>query len=144
MTESATEQVRIVPAGNRRTSLFAAALASDWIMAVASPAVMLVAWELLVRSGALDSRFFPTPSSVVAELLSLLMSGELLVHLGWTLERVIIGFFLGAVPGVLLGVVMGLSAPLRAFLKPLLGLLRVVEFPGLTQRTPDRGMQSWR
>jgi NitT/TauT family transport system permease protein len=59
----------------------------------------------------------------VAELLSLLMSGELLVHLGWTLERVIIGFFLGAVPGVLLGVVMGLSAPLRAFLKPAIAAL---------------------
>ena len=26
----------------------------------------------------------------------------------------------------------------------LLRLLRVVEFPGLTQGTPDRGMQSWR
>ncbi len=123
MTVQTTEQVRIRPPDARRRSRLGVLLASDWAMAVASPILMLLAWELLVRSGALDERFFPAPSAVLTELVSLLRSGELFVDLGWTLERVVIGFLLGAIPGIGLGIAMGLSAPLRAFLKPAIASL---------------------
>lgn len=123
MTVETTTQVRIRPTDARRRSRLGIVLASDWVMAIASPILMLLAWELLVRSGALDDRFFPTPSSVLVELVSLFKSGELVVDLGWTLERVVIGFLVGAIPGIALGIAMGLSAPLRAFLKPAIASL---------------------
>ena len=50
---------------------------------------MLALWEMLTRVGILDSRFFPTPSSVIAELVDLVASGELFIHIGWTLGRVL-------------------------------------------------------
>ncbi|MGD9943163.1 MAG: ABC transporter permease [Burkholderiaceae bacterium] len=88
------------------------------LMPIASPLLILVVWELVVRLGWLDSHFFPTPSSVVAVMADMMVSGELPVHIGWTVQRVLIGFALGAVPGVLVGLAMGLSPLLRAFLKP--------------------------
>lgn len=88
------------------------------VLALASPIFLLLLWELLVRTGALDSRFFPAPSSVVATLVEMLRSGELLNHAGASISRVLIGFALGAIPGVLLGIAMGLSPLLRAFLHP--------------------------
>jgi len=102
-------------------------------MEVASPAVILLLWEVLVRAGVLDARFFPAPSSVVGELGALLASGALLVDIGWTVSRVLVGFCLGAVPAVLLGIAMGLSPLLRAFLRPAIGALypipKVALFP---------------
>ncbi len=115
--ESAAE-VRILPDDQERPGVFARLTRSGWFMAVASPAILLILWEGLVRAGLLDARFFPAPSSVVVELVALCRTGELFVHLGYTLSRVAIGFALGAVPGVLVGVVMGLSPVIRAFLQP--------------------------
>jgi len=110
--------VRIVPDDQHRPGLLARITRSGWFMAIASPVIMLLIWEALVRAGILDKRFFPAPSSVIVELVALARTGELFVHLGYTLSRVAMGFALGAIPGVLLGVVMGLSQPIRAFLQP--------------------------
>jgi NitT/TauT family transport system permease protein len=106
---------------------------SNAAMAVLSPALLLVIWEIAGRLGWLDQRFFPEPSSIATELVSLLGSGELLVHLGWTVERVAIGFCLGAIPAVLLGLIMGLSPILMALLRPIIAAIypipKVALFP---------------
>jgi len=118
MRRESSAEARIVPDGARRVGRLERITRSSAFQATASPIVMLVLWEALVRIGLLDARFFPAPSAVLQELWVLLASGELLVHLGYTLSRVAVGFVLGAVPAVLLGVAMGLSPPLRAFLQP--------------------------
>jgi NitT/TauT family transport system permease protein len=92
-------------------------------MAVASPLLALILWEIAGRLGWIDQRFFPTPSSIIRELLDLISSGELVVHLGWTLQRVTVGFFLGAVPAILLGLVMGLSPTLTAIFRPIIAAI---------------------
>jgi len=117
MRESEVE-ARILPESMRRIGPLKRLSRSGVFRATASPIVMLLLWELLVRAGLLDSRFFPAPSSVLRELWAVLTSGQLLVHLGYTLSRVAVGFVLGAVPAVLLGIAMGLSPALRAFLQP--------------------------
>jgi ABC-type nitrate/sulfonate/bicarbonate transport system permease component len=91
---------------------------SEGFAAVASPLFILAAWEALVRGGALDARFFPTPTSVMAELVVLIASGRLFVDAGWTVLRVLVGTLLGAVPALILGVLLGLSPVLRAFVQP--------------------------
>jgi NitT/TauT family transport system permease protein len=96
---------------------------ASYLKAVASPLLVLAIWELAVRGHLLDSRFFPAPTSVLAELASLVQSGELLSDLGWTTQRVAIGFFLGAIPGILLGLVLGLSPLLNALLRPLIAAI---------------------
>src|SRR5690606_11614923 len=117
MIETDTE-VRVRPDRHEEQGLLRRLMQSGWFMAIASPVLMLLIWEILVRAGLLDSRFFPPPSSVIAELFKLILSGELWVRTAYTVSRMLVGFFLGAVPAVFLGIVMGLSPTIRAFFQP--------------------------
>jgi NitT/TauT family transport system permease protein len=47
------------------------------------------------------------------------LSGELWIHLSISLERIVIGFALGAIPGTIIGLAMGLFGPIRAMIQPL-------------------------
>ena len=85
--------------------------------------LILLIWEIVVRIHLLDARFFPTPSSVIEELVLLLQSGQLFVDIGWTLLRVVIGTLLGTIPGVILGILLGLSPIVRAFVQPAISAL---------------------
>lgn len=88
-------------------------------LSIASPVVLLLLWELASRSGMVDARFFPAPSGVLIALARGLMGAELWGHIGISLSRILIGFFIGAIPAVLLGLAMGLSAVVRAIVQPL-------------------------
>ncbi|PXY27894.1 ABC transporter permease [Prauserella muralis] len=91
----------------------------DSALAVLTPVVLLLVWELLVRVDAVDARFFPAPSAIFEQMLTMMSSGELWDHTVASLRRLFIGFWLGLVPALLLGVVMGLSRSLRAAISPL-------------------------
>ena len=88
---------------------------------------------MLVGVGLLDSRFFPAPSSVVIALFDLIRSGQLFVDIGWTVLRVVIGTLLGAIPGLVFGVLLGLSPIARAFVQPAINALypipKIAMFP---------------
>lgn len=88
------------------------------LLSIASPFLLLVVWELLVRVRLLDYRFFPAPSAIARTFVDLVLSGEIFLHLKVSLARILVGFALGAVPALLLGMVMGLSFVIRAVLKP--------------------------
>ena len=47
---------------------------------MASPLALLLVWELCARLHLIDTRFFPAPSSVMATLIDMLRSGELVTH----------------------------------------------------------------
>jgi ABC-type nitrate/sulfonate/bicarbonate transport system permease component len=93
---------------------------AERLLKVLSPVALLLIWEAMARIGWLDLRFFPPPSKVVVTLGELTASGELWRHLYATLYRVWWGFVLGAVPGVLLGLAMGLNRWMRAVLDPII------------------------
>ena len=48
------------------------------IMSIASPLGLLLAWELAAQFGWIDVRFFPAPSAIIAALVGMMRSGELL------------------------------------------------------------------
>jgi ABC-type nitrate/sulfonate/bicarbonate transport system permease component len=121
MAESGAE-LRILPRSTEPPA-WRRVIQSNTAMAVLSPLLLLVIWEAASRLGWLDSRFFPPPSSIVTELFALIGSGELMVDLGWTLQRVVIGFCLGAIPAIALGLVMGLSPTLSAILRPIIAVI---------------------
>jgi NitT/TauT family transport system permease protein len=91
----------------------------DRIITVLSPLVLLVLWEVLVRVGLVDARFFPPPSRILRQLVVLVQSGELLDHTWASLRRLFIGSLIGGLPALVLGIVMGLYRPLRAVVDPL-------------------------
>src|SRR5437867_4368919 len=96
---------------------------SERLISFFSPLLLLVLWELLVRVGLLDARFFPAPSRVLVAFWQLLSSGQLLGHVGISLLRSMIGFVLGGIPALIIGLSMGLFPMVRAAIWPMIGAL---------------------
>ncbi|HUK59767.1 MAG TPA: ABC transporter permease [Stellaceae bacterium] len=92
----------------------------DRIISVASPVGLLLAWELAAQLGAIDTRFFPAPSSILRALVATAQTGELWTDTSISLQRLFFGFLLGGIPALILGIVMGISRPIRAFVDPLI------------------------
>ena len=101
--------------------------------AIASPAALLLLWEVASRTGLVDARILPPPSSVLAELWALAGEGELWGHVGHTAARFALGMVLGTIPGVLLGLTMGIFRTCRLVLQPIITALyplpRIALFP---------------
>ena len=91
----------------------------DRLISLASPLILLLGWEVAVRAGWLDARFFPAPSKIFGTFAALVESGVLWAHTWASLTRLFWGVLLGGIPGLLLGVAMGLYRPLRAVFDPL-------------------------
>lgn len=99
------------------------------LLSILSPIILLGLWEFFAQIRVIDTRFFPAPSSIFVVLFTMLQpspqypSGELWLHLSISLTRIVIGFAIGAAPGILLGVAMGLFGPVRAVIQPLVDAL---------------------
>lgn len=93
------------------------------LLYLVSPIVLLVVWELLVRVGVLDWRFFPAPSETIQRLMELLRSGELVTATVITLRRMVIGFAIAVIPAIPIGLVMGMNRTTRIILSPLMSAL---------------------
>ena len=89
---------------------------------VASPLTLLAIWELCGRMGWLDVRFFPLPTKIAAYLVWLFREDALIVDILASLRRIGLGLLIAFVPGVLVGLAMGLSSWARMALGPLVAL----------------------
>ncbi len=92
----------------------------DRLLNVISPLALLVVWELCARFQFIDTRFFPAPSSVLATLVDMLHTGELISHTAISMQRLAYGTILGGLPALFLGIVMGLNRAIRALFDPLI------------------------
>ncbi|MBV9240177.1 MAG: ABC transporter permease [Xanthobacteraceae bacterium] len=90
------------------------------IISFLSPIALLLLWEVLARLGILDTRFFPAPSQILSTLLTMMTSGELLDDTLISMTRLAVGFLVGGIPALIIGVVMGLNSTLRAMIDPLI------------------------
>jgi ABC-type nitrate/sulfonate/bicarbonate transport system permease component len=90
----------------------------EWWLPAAVVAVALAVWEWQVRTGGLSALFFPAPSTIALTLVRVLASGKLATHLSATLSRLFLGFALGGLPGLILGLAMGWSRRLRVVVDP--------------------------
>jgi NitT/TauT family transport system permease protein len=89
------------------------------IIAVATPILLLAAWEIAARANAIDTRFFSSPSAIAEVFWTMARTGALWAHTEISLVRVLIGFGLGTVIGVALGLAIGLFPTVSALLEPL-------------------------
>ncbi|MDR7478147.1 MAG: ABC transporter permease, partial [Armatimonadota bacterium] len=76
---------------------------------LAAAGILVAGWEFLPRRGLLNPAYFPPASQVAAALAEGLAAGELLPHVAATVSRLLVAFFLAALPGLGVGVAMGLS-----------------------------------
>jgi NitT/TauT family transport system permease protein len=95
----------------------------DRALSILSPIVLLAIWEAGAVVGLVDTRFFPAPTKIFAALWELVRSGEMLGHVAISLQRILVGFILGAVPGIALGLAVGLFPVARAIIQPLVDAL---------------------
>lgn len=92
-------------------------------------AAILLAWQLVVTHGVVDSPSVPAVSEIFSVWGDLLLSGQLLTDLWASLVRVFIGFAIAAVVGTVLGLAMGYSRLAFNLLEPLTELLRPIPSP---------------
>jgi ABC-type nitrate/sulfonate/bicarbonate transport system permease component len=139
---------RVVPP--RRRAVYERTLAFGF------PLLALIAWQVIVDAGILSATWFPQPTRIARALWDLTVSYDRFSHtslLGrpwlipeafrqsgvqgawsliaeshvWaTLARVASGFFLGSIPGILLGVVMGMNKTVRLMLDTTLSAIYVL------------------
>ena len=97
--------------------------AAGWLkglaVGVALPALLALGWEVAVRAGVSNGRLVPPPSRILATLVDLWRTGDLVMHIVATLRRVALGFAFGAVAGTILGGISGASAMFRRLTDPM-------------------------
>lgn len=112
------------PTRRRRNPL---QLLRRWI----SPLVILVAWQLLSSTGVLDERTLASPAAVFERAVELVRDGTLGSETLVSVQRVLIGFSIGAVVAVVLAVVAGLSRIGDDAIDPPMQMLRTLPHLGL-------------
>jgi NitT/TauT family transport system permease protein len=73
-------------------------------------ALLIVAWGLVARAGFLPARVLPSPRSVLLSLGAGFQDGSIPSALLMSLKRIVVGYTVSIVGGILLGAVIGRSA----------------------------------
>jgi NitT/TauT family transport system permease protein len=94
-------------------------IAVNRLISIATPLLLLAAWEVAARTHSIDTRFFSSPTRIFGQFWLMLADGELLYHTMATVTRVVIGFFIGTAVGIVLGLAIGLIPTVSAALQPL-------------------------
>jgi 1,4-dihydroxy-2-naphthoate octaprenyltransferase len=89
-----------------------------WLSLV-SPLLLLGLWELAVTVGWLNRIFYPPPSEVFDTLGRLIADGSLFRDVGISMFRILVGFLLGGIPAIIVGLLMGISPVVRALVHPI-------------------------
>jgi sulfonate transport system permease protein len=90
------------------------------------PVLLLIVWELCSNWGIVQSTLLPSPSLIFNTFIDLLLSGDLFRHLGVSIGRVLQGYFIGALSGILIGIFCGLFKKTDTALSLILGFLRPI------------------
>ncbi|WP_257168068.1 ABC transporter permease [Bradyrhizobium sp. SRS-191] len=100
---------------------------NNWLLRAGSillTSVVLLLWQLVTATGLVRPIFMPTPAATFVDLWRGLTQGDLLALTMSTMQRMIFGWLLASLGGVLLGALIGLSSRARYWLSPTLELLR--------------------
>jgi sulfonate transport system permease protein len=90
------------------------------------PVLVVGLWALVTSTGAVPAHLLPAPLDVVRAGVQLAQQGILGQYVAISLQRVLLGFALGATVGLVLGAVVGLSRVGRLLLAPTAGAFRTV------------------
>jgi sulfonate transport system permease protein len=90
------------------------------------PVLVVGLWAVVTATGAVPAHLLPAPLDVVRAGIQLAEQGILGQYVAISLQRVLLGFALGATVGLVLGAVVGLSRIGRLLLAPTAGAFRTV------------------
>jgi ABC-type nitrate/sulfonate/bicarbonate transport system permease component len=95
------------------------------LFAVISLSLFLLAWHVSVGTF-FNSALVASPAETFSKAWSMLLSGELLLHVGVSLKRVLIGYVLGCLLGILAGAMIGRYRLVRELTDPVLEIVRPI------------------
>jgi len=84
--------------------------------------LLLAGWETYARSGAVSNFLLPPLSVVLERVWQDTVSGDLVLNLGATLYRGLLGFVIAAVAGVMLGILIARNTVVRWFFDPIVSI----------------------
>ncbi|MDH5546895.1 MAG: ABC transporter permease [Gammaproteobacteria bacterium] len=88
-----------------------------------SPLLLFLTWEILSRTGMLDIRFFPPPSSILYHLFTESPDEGIFRDIVASLTRIFWGYLLGCLLGAGVGIIMGLSPFSFRLIYPVVAML---------------------
>lgn len=91
----------------------------ELVLTFAGPVVILLVWESLSRLEWINPLFWPAPSTLWPTAIDMFENRDLIGDIGISLYRIVVGFIVGTIPGVMLGLAMGLFWPVRVFFMPI-------------------------
>jgi len=91
---------------------------------VAVTAALLAGWAVVTHFGWVSPVFLPSPQATAQALAEGLREGDLLALAAGTVERMVYGWVLASLIGMVLGALMGSSPVLRVWLQPMLEVVR--------------------
>lgn len=106
-----------------------ALVARDVALALVVPVLGIAAWQWASDAGVLNPLLFPSPSRIVEAGIALARTGILWTHVSATVTLALAGLVCGALAGVFLGTLNGLSRRSDEVLGPSLLILQTI--PGL-------------
>lgn len=103
---------------------------SFWAVGLIVPLGLLLTWSWVVKNNWVNPLLLPAPELVGLALQDLYLSGELWSNLKISLSRIAYGFGAGMLLAVVLGLAMGLSKTVEAYLWPTFKVLNLVPIVG--------------
>ncbi|KRA25271.1 hypothetical protein ASD65_13205 [Microbacterium sp. Root61] len=96
------------------------------LLGLSIPILGLVLWEVAAQLGWIDPRFFSQPTAIatrfIEDMQANLIVGELLI----TVQRLLLGYVIGSISGIIVGLVMSQIKLVRWALEPLIRALYVI------------------
>jgi sulfonate transport system permease protein len=101
-------------------------LPAQRLAAVFSPLLLVALWYVSTEAGWAPEQLLAPPSSVLDAFNELVEQGELQGHLQASLQRLGFGFVIGALAGLVYGVLLGIVQPLETYTAPFFNAVRHV------------------
>lgn len=90
------------------------------------PILLILFWEFASQVGLVESYQLPAPSVILVKLSDLTASGELFGHVFITVYRVFIGFTLGSIVAIIIGLLVGFSRNAEYLFDPIIQAFRSI------------------
>jgi len=87
---------------------------------------ILLFWEMSARFGLLNVQVLSSPFEIVNSLFQLISTGTLLIDVVDSVKRVLIGFTLGSLVGIIVAIFMGLNRASQEYLGFIIEILRPI------------------
>lgn len=104
----------------------------SWIRGSILPLLILAIWQYASSAGWIPGTLLPSPYAIAVQGYELLVTGELLHHLGISVARAASGFLVGGSIGLASGLAVGFLRPAEQALDPMLQMLRTIPHLAIT------------